>query len=76
MISVNTSFLTDLKTLMSSFVHSVIVHVCARYEFSGLSDERLVSGPLNSFPLVCFWTIPCCPLPGGRGGPVGHFWML
>lgn len=70
---VDTPFLTDLKTLMLSFMHSMIAHVCACYEFPKLSAERLVSGPFNSLLFGLFLDRTLVPLPGGRERPVGHF---
>ena len=47
--SVDTPFLTVLKTWTSPLEHSVIIHVCVRLEIPGvLGYARLASGPPNS----------------------------
>ena len=46
--SVDTPFLIVLKTWMSPFEHSVIIHVCVRLEFPEVSATRLASGSLDS----------------------------
>ena len=51
-LSVDTLFLTVLKTWTSSFEHSMIIHVCVRPEFSEVSITRLVSRPLD-LPVLC-----------------------
>ena len=60
---VDTPFFTGLKTQTPSFVHSVIVHVCTRFEFPEPSAERLVSGPLNFLLLAWFLDHALLPFP-------------
>ena len=50
--TVDTPFLTVLKTWMSPFEHSVIIHVRVRLEFSEVSATRLASRPLD-LPVLC-----------------------
>ena len=45
--TVDTPFLTVLKTWTSSFEHSMITLVCVRLEFSEVSATRLTSKPLD-----------------------------
>ncbi|KAF5932924.1 hypothetical protein HYC85_029095 [Camellia sinensis] len=63
---------------MSSFVHVINVHVCARFECLKFSAERLVSGPLNLLILCLFLDQTLVPLAWrGRGeGLVDHIWHL
>ena len=49
--SVDTPFLTVLKTWTSPFEHSVIIHFRVRFEFPEVSATRLASGSLNSVVL-------------------------
>ncbi|GMP79569.1 hypothetical protein CsSME_00035057 [Camellia sinensis var. sinensis] len=49
--TVDTPFLTVLKTWTSSFEHSMIIHVCVHFEFSEVSVARLASRPLDLFVL-------------------------
>ena len=46
--TVDTPFLTVLKTWTSPLGHPVIIHDCVRLEFPEASAARLVSGPLDS----------------------------
>ncbi|GMP68668.1 hypothetical protein CsSME_00028210 [Camellia sinensis var. sinensis] len=46
--TVDTAFLTILKTWASPFEHSVIVLVCVCLEFPEVSAARLASGSLDS----------------------------
>ena len=46
--TVDTPFLTILKTWTSPLEHSVIIHICARLEFPEPSATRLASGSLDS----------------------------
>ena len=46
--TVDTPFLTVLKTWTSPFEHSVIIHVCVRLEFPESSVTRPASGSPNS----------------------------
>ena len=46
--TVDTPFLTVLKTWPSPFEHSVVVLVCVRLEFPEVSAARLASGSLDS----------------------------
>ena len=50
-VTVDTPFLTNLKTWTSSFEHSMIIHVHVRLEFSEVSVARLASRPLDLFVL-------------------------
>ena len=65
--TVDTPFLTILKTWTSPFEHSVIIHVCVRLEFPEVSATRLASGSLNStiLRLVLHQTLVFCL--GGAG---------
>ena len=53
--TVDTPFLTVLKTWTSPFEHSVIIHVCVRLEFPEVLVARLASGSLDL-------TVPCLVL--------------
>ena len=46
--TVDTPFLTVLKTWTSPLEHLVIIHVCVRLEFPEVSATRLASGSLDS----------------------------
>ncbi|KAF5931795.1 hypothetical protein HYC85_027966 [Camellia sinensis] len=46
--TVDTPFLTVLKTWTSPFEHPVIIHVCVRLDFPEVSAMRLTSGSPNS----------------------------
>ena len=46
--TVDTPFLTVLKTWTSPFEHSVIIHARVCFEFTEVSATRLASGSLNS----------------------------
>ena len=60
--TVDTPFLTVLKTWPSPFEHSVIILVCVRLEFSEGSAARLALGSLDStvFCLVFHQTLVFC----------------
>ena len=47
MLTVDTLFLTVLKTWTSSFEHSMIIHACVRFEFPEVLAARLASRSLN-----------------------------
>ena len=47
-MTVDTPFLTVLKTWTSPLEHSVITHVRVRFEFPEVSATRLALGSLNS----------------------------
>ena len=65
--TVDTAFLTVLKTWASPFEHSVIVLVCVCLEFPEVSVARLASGFLDStvLCLVLHQTLVFCL--GGAG---------
>ena len=50
--TVDTPFLTVLKTWTTPFEHSVIIHVCVRLEFPEVSATRPASGSPN-FTVLC-----------------------
>ena len=53
--TVDTPFLTVLKTWTSPFEYSVIILVCVRLEFPEGSATRLASGSLDSTVLCLFF---------------------
>ena len=60
--TIDTPFLTILKTWTSPLEHSVIIHVCVRLEFPEVSATRLASGSLDStvLCLVLHQTLVFC----------------
>ena len=67
--TVDTPFLTVLKTWTSPLEHSVIIHVCVCLEFPEFSAMRLVSGSPNStvLCLVLHQTLVFCLGGAGNG---------
>ena len=71
--TIDTPFLTILKTWTSPFEHSVIIHVCVRLEFPEVSATCLASGSPNS-TVLCLVLAPNTCVFALKGGEwlVGH----
>ena len=65
---VDTPFLTVLKTWTSPLEHSVIIHVCVRFEFPEVPAARRASRPLNRLVLCLVLHQDLCVLHLRVGG--------